>query len=391
MISKAMAHGEDNPLAQVMEALRAKLDGRAQAAADVAQKLHAAADRYERAVQAGAAADLARQHGLDAPAVDCSPEDAARDLKVIIDALPELANTRPLSTASPEPKVPAREEPDVTPPPPASFGDLMAKSAPSNPRPERAPPREQADPEVLRLVSDMRGYELPALPTPLFRAVAEELAARARDLQERGVADPDNKLGLVFRALTKCAYDHGTTNIFGLSRQHQGDWRQKAIEARERRLRLEAGEPDSLRQRIQIPKAIVDQVTNGDDDDDDDDDEVELWELPRLTERAADRAVVLLGGVRKPEKLDKLHQRIDFDVEWIETSAGSTGSTSTLERRIREGNVAAVVILHGLIGHKHYEPVVAAARQACIPVAYGGRAGTASLRSAFEEIETGLG
>lgn len=386
-----MAHGEDNPLAQVLEALRAKLDGRAQAAADVAQKLRAAADRYERAVQASAAAGLARQHGLDAPAVECSPEDAARELKVIIDALPELANTRPLSTASPEPKVPAREEPDVTPPPPASFVDLMAKSAPSNPRPERAPPREQADPEVVRLLSDMRSYDMPQLSNQMFRLVAEELAARARDLQERNAADPDEKLSLVFRALTKCAYDHGTTNIFGLNRQHQADWRQKAIEARDRRLRLEAGEPDSLRQRIQIPKAIVDQVTNGDDDDEDEDDDVETWELPRLTERAGDSAVVMLGGVRKPEKLDKLRQRIDFEVEWIETSAGSTGSTSTLERRVREGRVAAVVILEGLIGHKHYEPVVAAARQAGIPVAYGGRAGTASLRSAFEEIDLALG
>ncbi len=385
-----MAHGEDNPLAQVLEALRAKLDGRAQAAADVAQQLHAAADRYERAVQAGAAADLARQHGLDVPVVDCSPEEAARELKAIIDALPELANTRPLSTASPEPKVPAREEPDVTPPPPASFGDLMAKSAPSNPRPERAPPREQADPEVLRLLSDMRSYDMPQLSNQMFRLVAEELAARARELQERNAADPDEKLSLVFRALTKCAYDHGTTNIFGLNRQHQADWRQKAIEARERRQRLEAGEPDSLRQRIQIPKAIVDQVTNGDDDDDDEDDEVEAWELPRLAEHAAERAVVMFGGVRKPEKLDKLHQRIEFEVEWIETSAGSTGSTSTLERRIREGNVAAVVILHGLLGHKHYEPVVAAARQAGIPIAYGGRAGTGSLRSAFEEINESL-
>lgn len=82
---------------------------------------------------------------------------------------------------------------------------------------------------------------------------------------------------------------------------------------------------------------------------------------------------------------------LDFEVEWIETSPSSTGSTSALERRVREGRVAAVVILEGLIGHKHYEPVVAAARQAGIPVAYGGRAGTASLRSAFEEIDSGLG
>lgn len=382
-----MAHGEDNPLAQVLEALRAKLDGRVQAAADVAQKLRAAADRYERAVQAGAAADLARRHGLDAPAVDCSPAETARELKAIIDALPELA----VSNAAPKPVpvVPECEEPEVTPPPPASFSEMLAKSAPSNPRPERTPPREQADPEVSRLVADMRGYDLAGMAMPMFRAVAEELAARARELQERGVADPEGRLGTLIKALTKFAGERGTKSVFGLSRYHQADWRQKAIEARDRRLRLEAGEPDSLRQRIQIPQAIVDQVTNGDDDDDEDDD-VEAWELPRLTERAEAKAVVMLGGVRKPEKLDKLHQRIDFEVEWIETSAGSTGSTSTLERRIREGNVAAVVILEGLIGHKHYEPVVAAARQADIPVAYGGRAGTASLRSAFEELDSGL-
>lgn len=387
-----MAHGEDNPLAQVLEALRAKLDGRVQAAADVAQKLRAAADRYERAVQAGAAADLARQHGLDAPAVEShSPEDAAHELKAIIDALPELANVKAVPNGKSEPKVPEREEPDVTPPPPASFGEMLAKSAPSNPRPERAPPREQADPEVTRLVADMRGYDLAGMAMPMFRAVAEELAARARELQERGVADPEGRLGTLIKALTKFAGERGTKSVFGLSRYHQADWRQKSIEARDRRLRLEAGEPDSLRQRIQIPKVIVDQVTNGDDDaDDGEEDDIEAWVLPRLTERAADRAVVMLGGVRKPEKLDKLHQRIDFEVEWIETSAGSTGSTSTLERRIREGNVAAVVILEGLIGHKHYEPVVAAARQAGTPVAYGGRAGTASLRSAFEEINESL-
>lgn len=388
-----MALGEDNALAQVLEALRAKLDGRVQAAADVAAKLRAAADRYERAVKAGAAANLARQHGLDAPAVECSPDEAAQELKAIIDALPELAAPKAAPNGAPkqEPTPEAPAVSDATPPPPASFGDLMAKSAPSNPRPERAPPREPADPDVLRLLSDMRSYELSDLPTPMFRAVAEELAARARDLQERGAADPDDKLSLVFRALTKCAYDQGTTNIFGLNRQHQADWKQKAADARERRLRLEAGEPDSLRQRIQIPKAIVDQVTNGDDDDDDEDNDVEAWELPRLSERAADAAVVLFGGVRKPEKLDMLRSRLDFEVEWIETSANGTGSTSSLERRVREGHVAAVVILEGLIGHKHYEPVVAAARQAGVPVAYGGRAGTGSLRSAFEEIDSGLG
>jgi hypothetical protein len=60
-----MANGEDNPLSQVMEALRAKLHGRVQVAAEVAVKLHLAADRYERAVKAGAArSDTLKCSGL---------------------------------------------------------------------------------------------------------------------------------------------------------------------------------------------------------------------------------------------------------------------------------------------------------------------------------------
>jgi hypothetical protein len=223
----------------------------------------------------------------------------------------------------------------------------------------------------------------------MFRALAEELAARARELQQRGAADPDDKLGHVIRVLTRCAYDRGATHIFGLNRHHEADWRDKAEAARERRLRLQVGEPDSLRHRLRIPNALADPISEelGDDDEDE---AGRPWDVPRLAARASRAAVVLFGGARKAAKLSSLRRRLGFDVEWIETASASTSSSAVLERRMRDGHVAAVVILEGLMGHKHYEPVIAAARQAGVPVAYGGRAGTASLEQALLEIELGL-
>jgi hypothetical protein len=45
----------------------------------------------------------------------------------------------------------------------------------------------------------------------------------------------------------------------------------------------------------------------------------------------------------------------------------------------------------GLGGHKHFEPLVAAARQTGTPLAYGDTAGTGALRKAFRAIEQKLG
>jgi hypothetical protein len=98
----------------------------------------------------------------------------------------------------------------------------------------------------------------------------------------------------------------------------------------------------------------------------------------------------VFGGVRKATKSSWLGERVDFEVEWIDTSPSSTSSTTVLERRIRDGRIAALVVLDGLVGHKHVEPLIAAARQTSVPVAYAGRGGTASLEQAMLEIEEGL-
>lgn len=100
--------------------------------------------------------------------------------------------------------------------------------------------------------------------------------------------------------------------------------------------------------------------------------------------------MVLFGGITKQLKLDRVRERLGVQVEWIETASEGTKSTSGLERRVREGRVACVIVLDELIGHKHYDPVVAGARRARVPVGYGGTAGIGSLKKACAAVEAML-
>jgi hypothetical protein len=49
--------------------------------------------------------------------------------------------------------------------------------------------------------------------------------------------------------------------------------------------------------------------------------------------------------------------------------------------------VAGVVILDRVVSHKHTDPVVAAAREAHVPIAFAGQGGKASLARAVAQIE----
>ncbi len=368
-----MADGDDDPLSVIMAALRARLDARVGAAGDVAARLRDLAARYAAAVKADAEAELARRQGKNVPSPTPSPTGIAAKLFEIVAALPELHDDE-------------EEHPGVVETPPraqssaVSFRHLMASAENEQPEPRRPSHPEQPHPGVRQLVDDFGRYDLDGLSTPMFKAVAEELAARIRLLQEQGVSDPDDSLAYVMRALTSASYKRGIRNIFSLNQRHQADWQQKIGQARRQREKLDAA-PSK-------PKPIANPKKHDDDDDDHDDDEPrEPWNLPRLAARASTGAVVMVGGVVKQVKLDRLREHLGFDVEWLGTATNGMGSTTALERRIREGHVATVVVLEGLISHKHSEQVVDAARQAGVPLAYGGTAGIGKLKAAFEKIE----
>jgi len=91
-------------------------------------------------------------------------------------------------------------------------------------------------------------------------------------------------------------------------------------------------------------------------------------------------------------------QRPDIQIERLARGpaderdlSSAAASVVSLEGRILDGNVGALVIVEGLGGHKHFEPLVAAARQTGTPLAYGDTAGMGALRKAFREIEQKLG
>jgi len=93
--------------------------------------------------------------------------------------------------------------------------------------------------------------------------------------------------------------------------------------------------------------------------------------------------IVVVGGTGQRSRLDpELERRL----EWIDTTRQGTIAIGNLTQRIRSGRVAALVLLEGLVGHRHSEPLVGAAREAGIPLAYAGKGGRAALDRALGDV-----
>jgi hypothetical protein len=83
---------------------------------------------------------------------------------------------------------------------------------------------------------------------------------------------------------------------------------------------------------------------------------------------------------------DGLAARTDF----IDTARDGVHAIGNLPQRIRQGRVVAVIILDKAVQHQHTDPVVSAARNASIPIAFAGKGGQSSLQRALEQIEKAL-
>jgi hypothetical protein len=95
--------------------------------------------------------------------------------------------------------------------------------------------------------------------------------------------------------------------------------------------------------------------------------------------------LVIIGALAGREKSSSLPA--DLDAEWIDTERDGVHAVGNLPQRIRQGRVSGVVILDRVVSHKHTEPVVSAARDAKVPVAFAGQGGKASLLRALQTIE----
>lgn len=357
-----------NTVDGLLEKIREQLASRKRESEDRVARIKAAADDYLKAIEADLVADVAVRVGIEAQRTS-SAVRAALTLRSLIEALPE-----------------ARVRTEAAPPPVEAASEVH-EEAHEEAKAPTAPRRVETDPEVEGLYREFQAMDFDGLSDGLFKPWAEEFACRARGLQAKGMADGNDLLTRMFRVLTAKAFQRNTRDIFGLARNHHGDWVARAERAKREREQVQAGPaPRSVATRIVIPEALRAAVAAPEED------EAPTWpELPKLLALCAERPLVLLGGVVKQEKLERLKKHLGAEVEWIATDNGNPQGIASLERRVREGRVGAVVVLEELIGHRHFSPVVDAARQVVMPIAYGAKAGKASIVRALQDIESMLG
>ncbi|HYQ01206.1 MAG TPA: hypothetical protein VER96_21190 [Polyangiaceae bacterium] len=96
--------------------------------------------------------------------------------------------------------------------------------------------------------------------------------------------------------------------------------------------------------------------------------------------------LVIIGALSGREKSGALPPEFAAEAEWIDTERDGVHAVGNLPQRIRQGRVIGVVILDRIVSHKHTEPVVAAAREARVPVAFAGQGGKASLARALAQL-----
>jgi len=111
---------------------------------------------------------------------------------------------------------------------------------------------------------------------------------------------------------------------------------------------------------------------------------------PHLMQAAAHASLVIVGGASPLAKSRILPKPLLSLTEWVDTRHQGTHAIGNLERRIRERRVAALILVEGMVQHRHTDPLVSAARMAQVPCAYAGKGGTLAIKTALDEIEQAL-
>jgi hypothetical protein len=403
----------DARFATLIEALRVRLaEQREERLVGVAE-VRLALDSYVAAVEAQLAFEFLSRNGLAAETSAPNVEGAARQILAAVRALPALAatdgaTTRVVAAAATEsaaephaatiPALGDRHEPlpdAVTAPRDAA--PTSARSPDAEPTPEPPPTRRRAleplDDEGLVFREEFEAIDFDNLKDADFLSYANEFAARARLRQEQGLSPSHDLEGRIIRRLTALASTRILPRpVFGLSRSHKGDWAAIARRVRDERegRSCVVERPSVLTHRLSIP-SVLEVAGPGDAPEPVDEERGEIdkpLSLPKLQQAASNADVVMVGGLVKREKLDRVRLRTGIEVEWIGLSAGKSASTvAALAKRIREHRLAALVILNGLMQHKEYEPLIAAARDVSLPVVYADKAGKGTLVKAFVELE----
>ena len=95
---------------------------------------------------------------------------------------------------------------------------------------------------------------------------------------------------------------------------------------------------------------------------------------------------VVVGGVPRPERARALPKDVAERIEWIDTTRQGTVAIGNLSHRLRARRVSGLVLLEGIVGHRHSEPLVSAARDGGVPVVYAGKGGKGALERALSDL-----
>lgn len=107
---------------------------------------------------------------------------------------------------------------------------------------------------------------------------------------------------------------------------------------------------------------------------------------PRLRSLLTSQKLVVIGVLSR-DRAESAPEGLGEAIEWIDTERDGVHALGNLPQRIRQGRVAALIILDRAVKHKHSEPAVAAARDAKVPTAFAGQGGRASLERALTQLE----
>lgn len=108
---------------------------------------------------------------------------------------------------------------------------------------------------------------------------------------------------------------------------------------------------------------------------------------PKLSTYLGELPLVVVGGPPHLERLNKLSPPATRSIEWIDTTRQGTHAIGNLERRIRDRRIGALLLLEGLVQHRHTDPLVSAARAVGLAHAFGGKGGRAALNHALQQLE----
>ncbi|MBL8602264.1 MAG: hypothetical protein JNK72_10120 [Myxococcales bacterium] len=257
--------------------------------------------------------------------------------------------------------------------------DLGAPGAGPEPR---APRPANTAHQVSALVRRIEGLAWELFDAAQRQHLVSELVCRVRHLKKRGDADPEGQLDGALATLAEVCTRFALKPPAGLRASDPDlDW--GALAEKHRLDRTSHAAPGPLKAKLVIPYALGASVTS-----ESAEDPCGLPSTPRLLLRTAKAPLVIVGGIVKPDKLQRLRATY-ASVEWVATECGSGHhAIDGLVRRIREGRVGAVIVLHELMAHSRFDPLVKACRNHReMPMICAGKGGRAAMRNALSELE----